>query len=194
MRKLIVSEIMSLDGYFEGPGADVMAMPMDHTFDEHNLEVLRGADTLLLGRRTFEGFVSYWPPVADDPAQRPVEREISRINNAVSKIVVSDSLTADRTGAWASTTRIVARARARKEIAELKSGPGGDIVVFGSATLWHDLLAGGLVDELHLMVGPVLLGGGTPALPGPAAPLRLLESRTRAGSENVLLRYDARPA
>jgi dihydrofolate reductase len=88
MRKLIVCNIVSLDGYYEGPGGDVMALPFDNGFDEYNAERLRAADTLLLGRRSFEGFAGYWPPVADDPDARPVEREISRLNTAIEKVVV----------------------------------------------------------------------------------------------------------
>jgi dihydrofolate reductase len=192
MRKLVVAAIMSLDGYSEGAGGNVMALPMDHTFDEHNAERLRAADTLLLGRRTYEGFQAFWPSVAADPTQSPVNREISRRNAAMAKVVVSDGHPAD-TGAWADTTRIVGRAAAHGVVAELKAQDGGDIVVFGSRTLWHDLLLAGLVDELYLMVGPQPLGDGTPALPAPLPALRLLESRTRHDSDNVLLRYDARP-
>src|SRR5215207_8906446 len=107
MRNLVVATIMSLDGYSEGPGGDVMAMPMDHTFDEHNAERLRAASTLLLGRTTYQGFLQFWPPVAADPQQRPVEREISRLNGAMEKVVVSDGLTDADTGVWARTTRIV---------------------------------------------------------------------------------------
>jgi dihydrofolate reductase len=191
MRKLVVATIMSLDGYSEGPGGNVMALPMDHTFDEHNAERLRAADTLLLGRRTFEGFQGYWPGVAADPAQSPVNREISRLNGAVAKVVVSDGDAP--AGPWAGTTRIVGRADAHKTVAELKAQDGGDVLVFGSRTLWHDLLLAGLVDELYLMVGPQPLGGGTAALPAPLPALRLLESRTRRDSDNVLLRYDASP-
>ena len=80
------------------------------------------------------------------------------------------------------------RARA---VAELKQGDGGEILVFGSSTLWNDLLAAGLVDEIHLMVGPVALGDGVSAFVSkPDASLRLLEApRTWEGSDNVLLRY-----
>jgi dihydrofolate reductase len=67
MRKLIVSNAMSLDGYYTGPDGNVMVLELDSTFDASNAERLRGADTLLLGRRSFEGFKSFWPSMADDP-------------------------------------------------------------------------------------------------------------------------------
>jgi dihydrofolate reductase len=192
MRKLIVANIVSLDGYHEGPGKDVMALPFDEAFDEYNAERLRAADTLLLGRTSFEGFKSYWPPVVDDPDARPVVREISRRNNAIDKVVVSDSLTPEQTAPWYNT-RIVKRADAHEQIADLKRQQGGEILVFGSRTLWNDLLVGGLVDELHLMIGPAFLGGGTPVYEGPErVALRLLESRTLEGSELVLARYGVR--
>lgn len=189
MRKLIVCNIMSLDGYYEGPGRDVMALPFDEGFSVYNAERLRAADTLLLGRTSFEGFQSYWPPVADDPGAGPVEREISRLNNAIDKVVVSDTLTSEQTGAWAGTTSIVGRADAHDQVAELKRRPGREILVFGSHILWNDLLGAGLVDEVHLMIGPALLGAGTPVFEGRPAALRLLDSRTLQESELVLTRY-----
>src|ERR671915_652344 len=105
MRKLIVTNIVSLDGFSTGPGANVMAMPMDHAFDSYNAERLRAADTLLLGRTTYEGFKLYWPGIADDPAADAVNQEISRLNGAIEKLVVSDSLTPDQTDPWRDTTR-----------------------------------------------------------------------------------------
>lgn len=134
MRKLIVCNIVSLDGYYEGPGRDVMALPFDEAFDEYNAERLRAADTLLLGRTSYEGFKSHWPPVADDPDARPVVREISRLNNAIDKVVVSDRLTPDQTAPW-HNTHIVSRADAHAQIAALKRGPGREILIFGSRTL-----------------------------------------------------------
>jgi dihydrofolate reductase len=194
VRTLIVCNIMSLDGYFEGPGGDVMALPFDDGFSDYNAERLRAADTLLLGRKSYEGFRSYWPPIADDPDQPPLEREISRLNNAIEKVVVSDTLTADQTAPW-DHTRIVRRDDAHEQIAELKRGPGRDILVFGSHTLWNDLLAHGLVDELHLMIGAGVLGRGTPAFEGrPPVSLRLLGTHTWGGSGLVLHRYAVVPA
>ena len=100
MRKLIVSNAMSLDGYYEGPGKNVMALfdyrwdyPTDESFDAYNAERLRAADTLLLGCVSYQGFKGFWPSVADDPDATPIQREISHLNNAIDKVVISDSLT-----------------------------------------------------------------------------------------------------
>jgi dihydrofolate reductase len=200
MRKLIVCNIMSLDGYVAGPGGNVMALPMDDFFDEHNLERLWAADTLLLGATTYLGLKGYWPAVAADPTRSPavaanpevayLHRETGQRNNQIHKLVVSDSLTAGDTAPWTETSTIVRRADAHQAVAEYKRQPGKDILVFGSRTLWNDLLVAGLVDELHLMVGAAVVGGGTPAFgAGPVPPLRLADVRRREGSENLLLRY-----
>lgn len=201
MRKLIVSNIMSLDGYFEGPGGNVMALPMDGFFDEHNLERLRAADTLLLGATTYLGLKGYWPAVAENPGVSPavasnpdvadLHRETGQRNNEIRKVVVSDSLTEDDTAPWTGTATIVRRADAHQAVAELKGRPGKDILMFGSRTLWNELLVAGLVDELHLMVGATVLGGGTPAFGARAVPpLRLVNTRRQDGSDNLLLQYE----
>lgn len=188
MRKLIVANIVSLDGYYAGPGGDVMVMNMDDAFNAYNLERLEAADTLLLGRTSFEMFQGFWPAVADNPEFDDVNRGISRRNNEIDKIVVSDGLTDELLTAWRDTTRIVSRADAQKRIASLKDEPGRDILVFGSHLLWNDLLAAGLVDEVHLMIGPAALCDGTPAFTAPVT-LRRLGTRTWDGSDNVLVRY-----
>ena len=200
MRKLIVCNAVSLDGYYEGSGKNVMdlfdyrfeAYPADESFDAYNAERLRAADTLLLGRTSYEGFKGFWPSVADDPDATPFQREISRLNNAIDKVVVSDGLSPEETEPW-HNTRIIGRANAHEQIAELKRQTGGDILIFGSRTLWNDLLANDLVDELHLMVTPVLVGAGTPLFDGQKpVSLRLLDTLTWDGSGNVLARYGIR--
>lgn len=189
-RKLIVCNIISVDGFYSGPNDDVMAMPFDTTFSDYNAERLRAADTLLLGRRSFEGFKGYWPEIADREDAAPVEREISRLDNAIDKVVVSDSLTEDDLAPW-TNTRIVRRADAHEAIAELKRGDGRDILMFGSHVLWNDLLNAGLVDELHLMIGAAFLGDGVPLFTGPRTGLRLLDARVLDDSQLILARYSA---
>lgn len=190
MRRLVVSNIVSLDGYYEGPGGDVMVLPMDASFDEYNAERLWAADLVLGGRSTHVGFSRFWPAVAADPSQRAVEREIGRLQGELPHVVVSDTIEPADSGPWRDSTEIVRRADAQARIAALKHGGDRDILVFGSRTLWTDLLAAGLVDELHLMIGAVVLGGGTPLFDAPPpAPLRLIDTRRAAGSDNVLVRY-----
>ncbi|MGA9160618.1 MAG: dihydrofolate reductase family protein [Actinomycetota bacterium] len=193
MRKLIVSNLISLDGYASGPGGDVMALPFDTTFSDYNLELMQAADTLVSGATTYRGFLSYWPPVADDTAQPEVERAISRRHRELEHLVVSDTLTAEETGPWRQNTRIVRRDEARHAIAQAKKGEGGPLVVFGSMTTWNDLLAAGLIDELHIMVGAGVLADGDPAFSvRPPGPMRLSAARQLGDSNIALLLYSLR--
>jgi len=195
MRKLIVVNIMSLDGYYEGPGKNVMVMPMDGAFDTYNLERMQGADTVLLGGNSYRMFSSFWPAMADHPDASPTNREFSRLYNSVQKVAVSNGLSLDESDAWRDTTTIIDGNRAYDEIAALKRTPGKDIVMYGSRVLWNDLLAHGLIDELHFMIGNVVLGGGSPIFVEPIAyndpklTLRHIDTRKFEGSENILMQY-----
>jgi dihydrofolate reductase len=190
MRKLIVTVISTLDGYAAGEGGNVFVMPIDLGFDRYNLERMRAADTMLFGAISFHGARSYWPPLADDASAPDVEREISRLHNTLAKVVVSDSTAPEDTAPWAATTNIVGRGEAQARVAELKAGNGGDIVCFGSLTTWNDLLAQGLVDELHILVGPGAIGSGVPTFSQAVEQeLTLLDVRRLEDSQLVSLRY-----
>jgi dihydrofolate reductase len=162
MRKLIVTVISTLDGYAAGEGGDVFAMPIDLGFDHYNLSRMRAADIMLFGAKTFRAARVYWPAPANGSEAPEVERQISRLYNTLEKVVISDTLQPEDTTPWTSSTEVIPRAAALDRITELKAGEGGDILCFGSLTTWNPLLAQGLVDELHVLIGPGIIGSGLP--------------------------------
>jgi dihydrofolate reductase len=187
--KLIVSNLISLDGCCAGPGGSLGVLPMDAAFNVYNAERLRSAGTLLLGRTTFSMFSAYWPMVVDDAGVSPVLRETARLNGAMNKAVVSDTLRLDAAAPWGNA-EVVPRQHAHARVAQIKASTQRDVLVFGSHVLWNDLLAHGLVDELHLLMGSVVVGGGVRAFEqGLGAPLRLTVERRLPGSDTVLLQY-----
>ncbi|WP_295658225.1 dihydrofolate reductase family protein [uncultured Nocardioides sp.] len=193
MARVIVSSIVSLDGFSEGPQQGVMDLPMDAAFDAYNLERISSADTVLLGARSYEFFGAYWPTVQHQPPA-PVDadpmiaqalsddcRAISRRYDEVDVLAVSDTLVLTEESPWRSRTTLVPR----DDLADALAGRPGECIVFGSRVMVNGLLALGLVDELHLMVGARWLGGGTRYLDA-QHDFELLDVRRFAGSDNVV--------
>ena len=187
MRKVIVINFVSLDGYVAGIGNDVMVLPFDPSFDDYNLQRIQKADTLLAGRTTYDQLQAFWVPLADDPNATALQREIGQFNRDASKIAVSDRLAA--AGDSLPTTTVVSRADAADHVARLRREDGRDIVCFGSHLTWNPLLLAGQIDELHLMVGSAGIGAGVSLFTGPTPRLRLIDTYRPEISDNVVLRY-----
>ena len=183
MGRIVVTEFVSLDGVMEAPGGDENFKYKGWTFainrgdegDKFKLDETLNTEALLLGRRTYQGFAAAWPSV---------QGEFGDKFNSMPKYVVSSTL--DK-GEWNNST--VLRGDVVEEVTNLRQRLEGDIAVHGSAQLVQTLVEHDLVDEMHLMVFPVLLGTGK-RLFGETSDkktLRLTESKTVGEGIAVLI-------
>src|SRR3712207_1812804 len=169
MRKVVASEFLSLDGVMEAP--DQWHFPyFDDEMGEAIEEGFAASDAMMMGRVNYEEWAAYWPK------QDPEENPVAAVMNGRQKYVVSTTL--EEPLEWSNSTLI--KGNVAEEIAKLKKGPGKDIVISGSATLVRSLLKDGLLDELKLMVHPILVGGGKRLFDEEAEtkPLELVDSKT----------------
>ena len=194
--KLVLMEFLSLDGVTQGPGAPDedtsdgftgggwFVPHLDDTFLQLITGWVREADGFLLGRRTYENFARDWPK-ATDPGD-----EVARQLNSRPKYVASQTLTA---GDWAPTTVLSGDVAAR--VAELKQQPGRELQIHGSARLAQSLLAAELIDELRLVIAPVVVGTGRRLFPDGGAPagLRLTGTETTPGGLAIVTYAPAGP-
>ncbi|GAA4368419.1 hypothetical protein GCM10023088_17340 [Actinomadura verrucosospora] len=191
MARLVVCNIMSLDGFYADNDGNPLVLEMDAAFDAYNLERLRAAEALLLGADSYRMFMGFWPAQADNPEASAVNQEFGGIYGRIKVNVISDSLTSDDIAPWSEQTTVIGRAEAESRVKELKQQTEGDLVTFGSRITWNALLQAGLVDELHLVVGPAALGAGTPLFTGASGRLNLAGVHRLDGSDSVVLRYEA---
>jgi dihydrofolate reductase len=148
LRKVVAVELLSVDGVMESP--ETWAFPYsDEEMEEANASGMSASDALLLGRVTYEALAAFWPK---QPGGTPMVDYI----NSVAKYVVSGTL--EEPLEWNNSTLI--EGNVAEEIAELKRRPGKDITILGSGGLVRSLLRAGLLDELRLMIHPVILGMG----------------------------------
>jgi dihydrofolate reductase len=192
MRKLILTEYLSLDGVMQAPGHAEEDRDggfehggwTDTHMEDHfrvNSDSFQRAGAFIFGRRTYEIFEQYWPTVTDE------NNEIARALNTQPKYVASRTL---ETAGWSGTTVI---RNVPREVASLKQDSGRPIFLVGSSDLARTLIANDLVDEYELWLHPVVLGTGKRLFrdDSPKSDLRLVESRT-TGAGLVILTYAVR--
>ena len=180
MRKLVITQNITLDGSVEmlDDWFDPQLQDEDLLEESHRQD--SQADALLVGRQTFEDFRSYWPKQTDDPTG------VTDYLNRVAKYVVSSTMSDPQ---WQNSTVLTGDPIERTT--ELKSQPGKDIVLTGSISLAHALIAGGVVDEYRLFVYPAVQGRGRRLFPDgtPIPKLALVEPPKSFRSGITLLRY-----
>jgi dihydrofolate reductase len=177
MKKLIVQELVSLDGFFAGPHGEIDWHCVDDEYGEYAKDFLNSVDVLLFGRVTYQLLASYWPTASDD---------ISHKMNTLSKIVFSKTLEKVE---WQNTRLI--KENVVEQITHLKQQQGKDLAILGSADLASYLMNAGLIDEYHITVVPVVLGNGIPLFKDihESVNMKLLKSKTLNSSGNVQLFY-----
>jgi dihydrofolate reductase len=183
MGKLVVTEFITLDGVIDDPGGAeggrggwAFKFERGDEGDKFKYDELMASDAQLLGRVTYEGFAQAWPAMDGD--------DFGKKMNEMPKLVVSTTLERPE---WNNTTVLKGGASLAEEIASAKEQFSGDILVAGSAQLVQSLLAEDLVDELHLMVYPIVLGGGKRLFADGAGSTSFVPVETRqSGSVSIL--------
>jgi dihydrofolate reductase len=182
MRKLIMWNMVTLDGLFEGAKSWDLAWHnyfWGEDLGKFVLDQLKTAGALLFGRTTYEGMAAYWTTAEGEDA------EVADLMNSLPKYVFSGTL---EKAEWKNTTLV--SSHAREKVQELKQQDGKDLFIFGSAYLTANMMSAGLIDEFRLGLNPLLLGTGSPlfARSGSELRLKLLEARP-FDTGIVLLRY-----
>ena len=185
MRKLIVTMWVTLDGFIAGPNGEMnwVGEFYDEAMGNYEMDLVSAADTLVLGRVTYQSFAGSWPHVPDNPNADKGEIEYARKLNAMRKIVFSKTLDSVE---WNNSTLVKEITPA--EITQLKQEQGRDMVIYGSASIVQALTNLGLIDEYQLLVHPLVLGDGKPLFQNikDKVNLKLVQTKTHPSGVVVL--------
>jgi len=185
MRRLVVFNRVTADGYFAAPDGNLDWVIPDPEVDKLGATGTGEFDTVVLGRKTYEMFASFWPHIDEksDTAPNPHDKrkvskemkEMGKMLNEATKLVFSSTL---KNPTW-QNTRVIARFDP-VDFASLKQEPGKDMIMFGSGSVVSQMTENGLIDEYHLIVSPVILGAGKKMIDNVSkkVKLELLEQKT----------------
>lgn len=183
MRQIYAFLFTSLDGYHTDPGGGLGWFHADDEVERYSQGQADAIDTIVMGRRTFEMMADYWP-TQEAYREDPV---VAGFMNDLPKVVASRTLSSHP---WGPTTFVADDVAGH--LAALRSRPGKDVAIFGSSTLVAHLLPTGVVDELRVLVAPVVLGAGRSLFAGTTGPVPLRRTAVREFEDgNVLLTYRA---
>lgn len=187
MRKLFLFMMVSLDGYMEGPNHDLSWHNVDEEFNTYAIPQTQNVDTILFGRRTYELMRNFWPT----EEARKTDPIVADLMDTKPKIVFSHTLEKiEETDNW-KNVRLV-KENMVEEIKKLKAEEGKELAVYGSNNLCVTLLENKLLDELRIMVNPVVIGKGTPLFAGIEEKYKFHLTDTRTFKNgNVLLTYNS---
>jgi dihydrofolate reductase len=186
MRKVLLSNLVTLDGFFAGPKGELDWHIVDEEFNQYAIDLLSKVDALLFGKVTYQLMADYWPAAATNPSTPKSDVEIADKMNNLPKIVFSKTLQEVK---W-NNSRLV-KDNIAEEISKMKQQPGKDMVIFGSGSIVSTLMQHGLIDEYRIIVNPIVLGKGNPLFKGikDKHNLKLLKTKV-LGSGVVILYYE----
>lgn len=182
MKKIILSVMVSLDGFIEGPDREIDWHNWNDDMDEYMSSFFKNVDTIILGRTAYELMANYWPTAAAE-SENPL---IAHKMNKLAKLVYSKTLTKAE---WRNTSII--HELKKEDILKLKENAEKDIVIFGGAEIAQSFIKHKLIDEFRLIVNPVVLGKGKPLFDNNSDQkihLKLLNCIPN-GSGNVIICY-----
>jgi dihydrofolate reductase len=186
MRKIIVTMWVTLDGFIAGAKGEMdwVGAVYDEAMGNYEMDLVSAADTLILGRTTYESFAGAWPYVPDNPNAPEGEKAYARKLNAMRKIVFSKTLEKVE---WNNSTLL--KEIVPEAITQLKQEPGSDIVIYGSASIIQAFTNLGLIDEYQLLVHPFVLGTGKPLFQNIEHKVQLSLVNTKTHPSGVVVLY-----
>jgi len=185
MRKVVLFNRISIDGFFAGPNGEIDWFVQDPEVDKATHQMMH-PDTILFGRLTYQMFESYWPHLASDPNAPKEFLVLANELNQMTKVVFSKTL---KEVTWVNSKLV--KGNVPEEVRKLKQGAGLEIVIFGSGTIVQQLAGEGLIDEYLILASPVVLGTGKLLFKDvKKSSLKLLGARD-FNSGNVLLHYSS---
>jgi len=184
MRKVLLSNLVTLDGFFAGPKGELDWHIVDEEFNQYAIDLLSKVDALLFGKVTYQLMADYWPAAATNPSTPKSDVEIADKMNNLPKIVFSKTLQEVK---W-NNSRLV-KDNIAEEISKMKQQPGKDMVIFGSGSVVSTFMQHGLIDEYRIIVNPVVLGNGKPLFKGINGKQNLKLLKTKVLGSGVVILY-----